>query len=76
VDNGLKYIGKAIAIIGVWLAWAFAIKALGTPMIRIAEESSRALAGISVFLLFFLYLFLTIIAYSAMSAILDRWDKS
>jgi F0F1-type ATP synthase membrane subunit c/vacuolar-type H+-ATPase subunit K len=73
MGNGLKYIGKAIAIAGLWLAWAFVTKAAGTSMIEIAAGSSKIF---SMFLLIFLYLFLTITAYNAMSAILDRWDKS
>ena len=75
MDNGLKYIGKAIAIVGVWLAWAFAMKTLGAPMIDVVH-SSKTLSGIGMFLLFFLYLFLSIMAYTAMAAILDRWDKT
>ena len=75
MDNGLKYIGKAIAIVGAWLAWAFAMKTLGSPMIDVVH-SSKTLSGIGMFLLFFLYLFLSIMAYTATAAILDRWDKT
>ena len=70
-----KFIGKGIAIVGVWIGWALAVKALMLPIIEIFSYGSRAFAWIGLFMLFFLYMFMLILVYNATSVILKRWDR-
>ena len=74
-SRNLKFIGKGIAIVGVWIGWALAVKALMMPILEIFDYGSRAFAWIGLVMLFFLYMFMLILVYGATSAILDRWDK-
>ena len=74
VDRDLKFIGKGIAILGVWIGWALAIKPLMEPILEIFGSDDGTF-WVGIIVLLFLYMFLLILVHSATKAILDRWDK-
>ena len=68
-------LGKGVAILGVWLGWALAVKPLMSPLLQLIESDGSARVVVGLVMLGFLYIFALVLVYSATSAILDRWDK-
>ena len=65
---------KGIAILGVWIGWALAIKPLMTPILEIFDSDS-GIFWVGIIVLLFLYMFLLILVHSATKAVLNRWVK-
>ena len=74
MNRDLKFIGKGIAILGVWIGWALAIKQLMTPILEIFDSDDGTF-WVGIIVLIFLYMFLLILVHSATKAVLNRWDK-
>ncbi len=75
-SRDLKFIGKGIAILGVWIGWALGMKALMEPILAIFDSDSGAPVWVGLCMLVLLYMFVLILVYGATSAILDRWDRN
>ena len=75
-SRDLKFIGKGIAILGVWIGWALGIKSLMMPILTMFGSDRRIPTWLGACMLFFLYMFLLILVYGTTSTILDRWDKN
>ena len=75
VDGGLKAIGKGMAIVGVWIGWALAVRPLMEPALEMVGSASTTLTVLGLAILCILYITAFAVVYSATSAILDRWDK-
>jgi len=74
MNRDLKFIGKGIAILGVWIGWALAIKPLMTPIHGILDSDDGTF-WVGIIVLILLYMFLLILVNSVTSAILRRWDR-
>ena len=70
-----KSIGKGIAICGVWIGWAIAMKAIMLPILQMLGAGSTVLTVVALVMLGVLYISAFALVYSATAAILHRWDR-
>lgn len=75
LNRNPMHIGKGLAILGAWMGWALALRALMLPLSPSINSDSSASTIVGVIVLIGLYIGAFSVVISATSMILDRWSK-